>query len=107
MSEERFGKYYKEYEMEDGTKVKMILTNKHLIALKTVDKETYSSICGMIFKGLNDEEDIEKIVKVLYGAYVCANMEEHMDYDTFLDCMNPSIVYNIKIAGKLIGTSKK
>lgn len=104
MSEERFGRYYKEYEMEDGEKVRMILTSKHLLMLKTIDERAYADICKIVFNGLN--EDYEKITKVLYGAYVCANMKEFMTYEDFLDGMNPNVVRNANLAADLITASK-
>lgn len=103
---EKFLKYCQEYELEDGTKVKTVLTNRHLIALSAIDKKLYKELCVIAFTGV-DDFDVEKFAKVIYGAYVCANMEDHMTYEEFLDVMNPNIAENGLFAAELVNTSKK
>ena len=104
--DDRFLKYAMDYEMFDGTTVKAVLTNRHIISLKTIDKGLYHTVCNTVFNGVEDF-DIEKFAKIIYGAYVCANPDEHMDYDDFLNAMNPDVAYNSMFAAELASPSKK
>lgn len=100
---------YVEYEMEDGETVllsaapilmlKLRNTGKHKTAYKEMSKTIMSK---------ETEEDIIGIFNFLYGAYLCANMnDDHMEYTEFLGRVNADIEYNTETMTRLLKPQKK
>lgn len=61
---------YHEFELTDGTVVKLTLTFGKLNLLKSVKNGLYERYCKMMF---GKSEDILDMVTMIYVAYWCAN----------------------------------
>ena len=72
-----------EHEFFDGTKVKCTLNMWRLKQLASKNKSLYATAMKVLGKGT---DDIYESVRVIYAAYVCANMdsEELLSEDDFL-----------------------
>ena len=72
-----------EHELFDGTKVKCTLAMWRLKQLASKNKKLYETAMKVLGKGT---EDVFESIRVIYAAYVCANMdsEELMSEDEFV-----------------------
>ena len=72
-----------EHEIYDGSTVKCTLAMYQLKRLASKNKNLYDLVMKVLSKGT---EDIFESVRVLYAAYLCANMdsEEIMTEDDFM-----------------------
>lgn len=72
-----------EHEFWDGSTVKCTLAMYQLKRLASKDKKLYETAMKVLTKGT---DDIFESIRVLYAAYVCANMDsdELMSEDDFL-----------------------
>ena len=72
-----------EHEMFDGTKVKCTLAMWRLKQLASKNKKLYETAMKVLGKGT---EDVFESIRVIYAAYVCANMdsEDIMTEDEFV-----------------------
>lgn len=82
-----------EYEFCDGTKTAVTLTIYRLLQLKSKNKPLYDLTSRVLSKGT---EDIEEMVKVLYAAYLCANMD---NYDSVMSLDDFTILCGSDIGG--------
>lgn len=73
-----------EFELVDGSKVKMTLAFIKLKMLAAKNKELYNRQMKIMAKGGESEFDT---LTVLYAAYVCANLDEEklMTEDEFIE----------------------
>lgn len=65
---------YKEFELKDGSKVKLTLSWGLLIKLRSKSKSDYTRYSKMVTHGIGD--DVLGMVTVLYAAYLCAYVDE-------------------------------
>lgn len=72
-----------EHELFDGTKVKCTLAMWRLKQLASKNKKLYETAMKVLGKGT---DDIFESIRVIYAAYVCANMdsEELLSEDDFI-----------------------
>jgi len=72
-----------EHEIFDGSTVKCTLAMFQLKRLASKDKKLYDLVMKVLSKGT---EDIFESVRVLYAAYICANMDadEIMSEEDFM-----------------------
>lgn len=72
-----------EHELFDGTKVKCTLAMWRLKQLASKNKKLYETAMKVLGKGT---EDVFESIRVIYAAYVCANMdsEDIMTEDDFV-----------------------
>lgn len=72
-----------EHELFDGTKVKCTLAMWRLKQLASKNKKLYETAMKVLGKGT---EDVFESIRVIYAAYVCANMdsEDIMTEDEFV-----------------------
>lgn len=98
---------YVEVECVDGRKIKLTLSFYRLYQLKRVNKKAYDECNRIMTKG---GEDILDNIKILYSAYLCANIdnqEENMSYEEFMQKI-PNDWKEISIIAKeLVGVKKK
>lgn len=95
-----------DFELADGTTVKMTLRYYSLYLLKSKDKQAYEKYNKIMSKG--PQEEIENVT-VLYTAYLCANLEnieECMSEMEFLMNMPDNREYVNKILSSLIYPKK-
>lgn len=74
----------REFELADGSKIKLSLAFYLLYQLRSKRKDIYDKYNKIMQKG--PEEELQSIT-VLYTAYLCANLsnlDECMDEETFL-----------------------
>ena len=76
---------YIEIDMLTGEKVKLTLTLKRLLKIKSINTELYEDVNRIMIKGYSDIEDI---VKIIYAGYLCAIDDEvptkPMTYEDFI-----------------------
>lgn len=95
-----------DYEMADGTTVKLSLSMMQLYLLKSRDKKAYESLSGLLTRG---PSEVLELGEMLYGAYLCANLSGENNYTLleFLERMNPSLEINSACIEALIKSKKK
>lgn len=105
--EEMANNTYVELECTDGKKIKLTLAFYRLYQLKNINKKAYDDCNRIMTKG---GEEILDNIKVLYTAYLCANIdnpEEKMSYEEFLMVMPNDWKEISRIAKELVGVKKK
>lgn len=99
---------YIDFEMADGTKVKMTLQFYRLYMLKNANrKKDYDRYNDINVNGLKEELDL---ADVLYTAYLCANVKELdscMSKEEFLINMPEDRGYLIEKYQELVNPKKK
>lgn len=97
-----------DFELQDGSKIKLTLNLKRLLVLKTKYRDVYNDTNKVITKGA---EDIFDMVKVIYASYLCAfdssTGEEPMNYDVFMEAIPQNINDIATVVGDLIAPKKK
>ncbi len=96
-----------DFELADGTKVKMTLTFYSLYLLKSKNKNAYERYNKIMVKG--PQEELENCT-VLYTAYLCANIKEFetcMSELEFLELMPTDREYVGNTLTSLIAPKKK
>lgn len=76
MEKKMLNTYY-EYELADGSTVKLTLCFYKLLQLKTKNKKLYERY-NKVYTSMQKTNDFEEInlIFMLYVAYVCANMDD-------------------------------
>lgn len=96
-----------DFELADGTTVKVTLRFYSLYQLKSKNKSVYERYNKIMTAGPKEELDN---CLILYAAYLCANVaniEECMDEMEFLELMPTDREYIGNILGELIHPKKK
>lgn len=96
-----------DFELEDGSVVKMTLRFYSLYQLKSKNKAVYERYNKIMVKG--PAEELENVT-ILYTAYLCANLEnidECMSEIDFLQLMPSDREYVGEMLGNLISPKKK
>ncbi len=96
---------YKELKLKNGDTIKLTLSLKRLLVLKTKNIDVYEDTNSIITKG---PKDIFDMVKLIYAGYLCAAdlSEEIMSYDAFLEVIPDDIGVIASTAGDLISPKK-
>lgn len=96
---------YREIELQNGEKIKLTLNFAGLYKLRNKEPQLYEEYNGMIMDGIHD--DLQNI-RMIYIAYVCANLEEHMGFEEFLESAPfDREIINQAIGGMLTPSKKK
>lgn len=80
-----------DFELDDGSVIKLTLTYRYLLQFKTKCKSLYDRYNKIIVKGVQDEFDN---LTIIYTAYLCAYLqihgstEESMTEDAFIDAVS-------------------
>ena len=97
-----------DFELQDGSKIKLTMNLKRLLILKSKYKDIYDKVNRIITKGA---EDIFDMVQVIYASYLCAfdntTGAEPMSYDVFMDVIPQNINDIASVVGDLIAPKKK
>lgn len=97
-----------EYELADGEVVMMSAAPILLLKLRNSEHKTAYREMSKVIMSQETETDIIGIYNFLYGAYLCANIDdEHMGYAEFLERANQDIAYSTGIMGGLLKPQKK
>ena len=92
------------FTLNDDSTVDMTLNFASLYKLSNVDKKLYLDYNNKVTNGIKTE--LDNIV-ILYTAYRCANLDNYMSYEEFLDKMPCSRQDIAEILTKLLGVKKK
>jgi len=106
MSNKDFKTSRLKYKMFDGTTVEMSLSMILLYRLRAKNKKAYENVSKLLTNG---PKEVIEIAEILYGAYLCANLEEEKptSFESFLENMNPSYEVNGDYVSQLISPKKK
>lgn len=94
---------YVDYEMADGSTVKLSLTMAQLYKLRKKNKKTYDIVNSII---MGAGADIVGLAEFIYGAYLCT-VDDTPSFEEFLEIMNPSTEANAQAVLELRGLGKK
>lgn len=93
-----------DFELADGTVVKVTLRFYSLYQLKSKNKAAYDAYNKIMTRGPQEELDNATII---YTAYLCANLNEDcMTEMEFLELMPDDREYVATVLGKLINPKK-
>ena len=89
----------------DGSTVECTITMSRVLALSNKNKELHKLMGRMISKG---SEDIFEMIRFVYGAYLCANLntEEVLTEAEFIDKCGADYVGITKTMKELINPKK-
>ena len=97
----------REFELNDGEKIKLIINFGLLYQLRTKRKEIYEAYSKTILFG---SKDLFDFIQILYVAYLCANINEIdscMSLETFNEKMPPYPTEIVRVAEELTQPKKK
>ena len=97
----------KEFELNDGEKIKLVINFALLYQLRIKRKNVYDAYSNTIIMG---SKDLFDFVQILYTAYLCANINDIdncMDYEKFVTRMPSDVIYVTQMAGELTQPKKK
>lgn len=92
------------YKLNDGSEVELKVNFRALLILRDKEPETYKKIDRVIMNGTKDVLDL---LDGIYGAYVCANIADHMSYEDFMDLITFDLKKISETIGKLFNQSSK
>lgn len=72
---------YIDFRFEDGETVKMTLTFYAIYLLKNKNKKLYDEYNKIMAVGIKEELEM---ITILYTAYLCANPENEMSFEDFI-----------------------
>lgn len=97
----------KELELNDGTKIKLVINFGLLYQLRAKRKDIYEAYSKTILMG---SQDLFDIVHVLYTAYLCANINDIdscMTFDKFIKKIPEDMKLIAEICAELTQPKKK
>lgn len=97
----------KEFELNDGEIIKLVINFGLLYQLRAKKKEVYEKYSNTILMG---SKDLFDFIQILYVAYLCANITEIdscMSFDIFIEKMPSDVTMIITTAQELTQPKKK
>lgn len=97
----------KEFELNDGSKIKLVINFGLLYQLRAKRKEIYDTYSNTIIMGTKDLFDF---IQILYTAYLCANindLEKCMSFEDFIEKMPGDTMTIVSMATELTQPKKK
>ena len=73
---------YQTLKLTNDTEVKLTLTFGRLLKVKNMNKGLYEKANNVI---MNGTKDLLEMTEFIYVAYLCANLNDSMDYEEFVD----------------------
>lgn len=97
----------REFELNDGTTIKLVINFGLLYQLKAKNKEAFETYSKTVLLG---SKDIFDFIQILYVAYLCANInaiDSCMSFTDFIEKMPPDVTEIANVAGELTQPKKK
>lgn len=97
----------KEFELNDGEKIKLVINFGLLYQLRTKRKEVYETYSKTILMG---SKDIFDFIHIVYVAYLCANItdiDSCMSFEAFVEKIPSDITEVVSVAQELTQPKKK
>lgn len=95
---------YQTLKLTNDTEVKLTLTFGRLLKVKNMNKGLYEKANNVI---MNGTKDLLEMTEFIYVAYLCANLNDSMDYEEFVDLIPFDFNVLAKKIESLIVSKKK
>lgn len=95
---------YEALTLNDGTEVKLTLTFARLLRVKNENKNLYEK-CNDVL--MNGAKDIFQMIDFIYVAYMCANLDNFIAYENFIDLVPFDLKKLAQVSDNLMTSKKK